>query len=157
MGILRSQEDSWTQEMAKWEQRPVVVGGTLVEPIPFTAGGHGNMPFAAYPKALYRAEAADGGPRISGYKTVPDASAEALAKGQGWFETQEAALADVPRRQRELATLAANRAHNERWMSEAAKAEAATHDEQTMQHLPVIPETPIKRRGRPATVKESAV
>jgi hypothetical protein len=56
----------------------------------------------------------------------------------------------VTAQQLEFARLAANRAHTERWMSDKARAEAREIDESTIEHLPVIPETPIKKRGRPA-------
>ncbi len=143
--------------MAKWEQRPVMIGGktgTYVEPIPYAEGGRGGAPFEEYPKAMYRAESAMGGPRISGFREVRDEGAELLAKGQGWFVTQQEALADVPRQQREFARLAAERAANERWMSPAAQAEARAVDEATMEHVPVIPETPIRRGpGRPRSTE----
>lgn len=150
MGIQRSQEDNWTKEMAKWEQRPVLVNGTYVQPIPFAEGGRGGAPLTEYPKMLYRGESADGGPRIAGCKVVADSSQESLARGQGWSGTQEDALAAVAAQQLEAAKLAANRAYTERWMSEKAQAEARAIDESTIQHVPEIPVTPIKRRGRPA-------
>lgn len=152
MGIQRSQEDSWTKEMAKWEQRPVLVGGTYIEPVPFEDGGRGGAPHQEYPKMLYRGESADGGPRISAHKIVHDSNQEAVACGQGWSVTQEGALSGVAAHELEMAKLAANRAHQDRWMSQKAKDEAQAVDEQTMQHLPEIPETPIRRGpGRPKT------
>ncbi len=146
MGMLRSQEDGWTQEMAKFEQRDVVVGGTLVQAIPYADGGKKDMPWLEYPKMLYRAELEMGGPRISGCQVVKSEGEELIACGQGWFVSQEEAIADVPRRMQELAKLAANRIHNDKWMSDKAKAEANAVDETTMEHLPTIPETPIVRR-----------
>lgn len=146
MAIHRAPEDSYVKEMAKWERIPVMVNGTYIEPIPFAQGGRGGAPLAEYPKMLYRAESADGGPRISGFHIVSDEGHERLAIGQGWSVTQEAAIDAVAERNLELAKLAANRAHNDLWMSDKAKAEAAAVDEQTMQHLPSIPETPIARR-----------
>ncbi len=146
MGIQRTQEDTWTKEMAKWEMRPVLVNGTYVQPIPVSEGGRGGAEPQEYPKMLYRAEAEHGGPRISSTKIVHDSGQEAIALGQGWFIDQNDAIADVPRRQRELATLAANRAHNDRWMSEAARAEAQAVDEATVEHLPEIPEA--SRKGK---------
>jgi hypothetical protein len=150
MSIARNPQDPWIEEMQKWETRPVILNGTLIEPIPLESGGRGGAPRTEYPKMLYRAEAESGGYRISGTKIVPDEGAERIAIGQGWSVTQEDALAQGPARALEIATLAANRAHNDRWMSEAARAEAASVDESTMQHLPSIPETPIRRGpGRP--------
>ena len=149
MGIQRSQEDSWTKEMAKWEHRPVLVNGTYVEPIPIESGGKKDFPFQEYPKMLFQAETADGGPRISRTKLVDSEPAERVALGSGWAVTQEDAIDLVHARNLEFAKLAANRAHNDRWMSESAKAEANVVDEATMAHLPTIPEAHPKsgRRG----------
>jgi hypothetical protein len=150
MGIQRSQEDSWTKEMAKWEQRDTLVAGTFVQAIPYADGGRKDAPFTEHPKMLYKAEMADGGPRIASTKVVKSESEELIAKGQGWAVTQEQALADVFVRQREMAEAAAHRAHQDRWMSGKAKEEADAVDESTMEHVAEIPETPIKRGpGRP--------
>ncbi len=139
--------------MARWEQRPVLVNGTYIEPIPMADGGKGGHPFCEYPKMLYKAESADGGPRISGTKIVSDESQERMALGSGWSDGQQSALDAVEARNLEFAKLAANRAYNEKWMSESARSEANAIDEQTIQHLPEIPSTPIKKRGRPVKVK----
>ena len=149
MGIQRSREDSWTKEMAKWEQNPVLVGDTFIQPIPFADGGRGGAPRLEYPKMLYRADSFDGGPRISETKIVEHDGAERLAAGAGWRASQEDAIKDVHARHQEFARLAAERAHTERWMSPKAQAEAAAVDESTMQHVPVIPETPIRRKPGP--------
>lgn len=149
MAIPRAQEDGWTKEMAKWEHRPVMINGTYIQPVPFADGGKGGAPTVEFPKMLYRAEAADGGPRISGYTTARDEAHERQLIGSGWSVTQEAAIEAVHAQHLEFAKLAANRVHNEKWMSDKAKAEAREADESTMQHLPVIPETPKKRVGRP--------
>ena len=144
--IHRAPEDAYVKEMAKWERQPVMVHGTYIEPVPFGQGGRGGAPLTEYPKMLYQADSFDGGPRISGFKTVDDEGQERIAIGQGWSRSQEDALDAVVARQLEASKLAANRAHNDRWMSDKAKAEAQAVDESTMQHLPAIPETPIVRR-----------
>lgn len=150
MGIQRSQEDSWTKEMAKWEQRPVLVAGTYIEPLSIADGGRKGAPFAEHPKMLYRAESADGGPRIAATKIAADEQAERIAIGQGWSASQEEAIDAVHAQHREFARLAAERANTERWMSSKAQEEAAAVDESTMEHIPSIPETPIRRGpGRP--------
>ena len=165
MSVTRSSEDSWTREMAKWEQRPVLVGGstdpqgkryggTYIEPIPVADGGKGGMPFHPYPKMLYKASSEVGGAQISATKIVDSEAAERVAIGQGWSDGQEAAIAAVAERELEMAKLAANRVYNERWMSEAAKAHAASADESTIEHLAEIPETPVRRSpGRPKKVE----
>lgn len=144
--IARTPQDGWTQEMQKWETRPVYVNGAYIEPIPVANGGRGGAVPTEYPKMIYQAESADGGPRISGFKVVQSPSDEAIALGQGWSLTQEQAIANVHAQHLELAKLAANRAYNEQWMSEKAKAEARAVDESTMEHLPVIPPKPVRRR-----------
>ena len=95
MGIQRSQEDSWTKEMAKWEQRPVLVGGTYIEPLSHLDGGRAGLPFAEYPKMLYIAESADGGPRIAGFKIAKDDVHERQLIAQGYSDGQERAIARV--------------------------------------------------------------
>ncbi len=137
--------------MRKWEHRPVLVNGTYIEPIPFEQGGKGNAPHQEYPKAMYQAERANGGPRISAFQLANDSWHQGVLEGQGWHHRQEDAIAGLEKQELEYAKLAANRAYNERVMSPNAKAEAAKVDESTMQHVPVIPETPKKPRGRPKT------
>lgn len=156
MGIQRSSEDGYVKEMAKWESRPVFVNGSYIEPVPFAQGGRGGAPHDEYPKMLYQADSFDGGPRISGYKIVRSEDEQSVAVGQGWCVTQEQAIAAVGERHLLLAKLAAERAATERWMSDKARAEAQAVDESTIEHVAVIPETPIKRRGRPAKVAETA-
>lgn len=146
MSIHRTPQDGYTQEMRKWETRPVFVNGSYIEPLPVDQGGRMGLAPTEYPKMLYRAESADGGPRISGTKIVHSSDQEAVACGQGWFVTQEGAIEGVHATQREMARLAANRAHNDRWMSEAAQAEARAADEATIEHLPSVPVTPIRKR-----------
>lgn len=149
MAIQRAQEDSWTKEMAKWERQPVFVNGTYITPIPYTEGGRGGAPRTEYPRMVYRAESADGGPRIAGFQIAGDEAEERKWIAQGYSVTQEEAIERVHEQHREMARLAANRVHNEKWMSDKARAEARTADEATINHLPSIPETPIKPRKKP--------
>jgi len=144
--IARTPQDGWTKEMAKWEQRPVYVNGAYIEPIPVAEGGRLGVDLTEYPKMVYQAESADGGPRITGFKIVNDSGEEAIAVGQGWCARQEDAIAGVHARHLELAKQAANRVYNERWMSDKAKAEAAEADETTIEHLAVLPEKPVRKR-----------
>ena len=147
MAIERSQADPYVKEMAKWEQHDAFINGTFVQAIPISEGGRKGMPFAEFPKMLYRAQSEFGGYKISGCKVVGSEGEELVARGQGWSLTQEAALEAAPARDRELAELAANRAHNDRWMSEGARKEAQAADEATVKHLASIPETPIRKAG----------
>ena len=146
MAIHRAPEDAYVKEQAKWERQSVMINGTYIEAIPVSQGGRKDFPLTEYPKMLYRAESADGGPRISNTIIAESEGHERSLLSSGWSVGPEAAIAAVHDQQLEFARLAANRAHNEKWMSEAARKEAAVVDESTMQHLPSIPETPIVRR-----------
>lgn len=152
MGIAHPQASAYVQERRKWEIRPVMDGDTMLMPIPLSEGGKANQPYQEFPKMLFRAESADGGPRITGELIVHSAQEEANAKSRGWCEGQQAAIDAIFAQQREFATLAANRNYNDRLMSEAAKAESQAFEETASGHVPVIPEAPIKKRGRPVTV-----
>lgn len=140
--------DSWEgKERAKWD-RP---RNQTVDGVP----GMKNAGYEPYPKVLYRAGRPDhGNVKITGSLTVHSIEQEDVAKGQGWAESQEQAIAAVHDRDTEYAKLAAERAYHERRMSEKAQQEAAAVDSQTVYHVPVIPETPIRRRGRPARKRE---
>lgn len=150
MGIQHSQASAFVKEMQKWESRPVMIGDTMIMPIPHDQGGRMNHPFEEYPKMLYRAEAFDGGPKINDSCIVKDESEERLQLGRGYSVSQEAAIDRVRAGQTELATLAANRAFSDARMSPKARAEAAEVDETTVAHLPAIPETPIRKAGSSA-------
>ncbi len=141
--------------MAKWEMRPVLVNGTYVQPLSVAEGGRAGAPVKEFPKMLYRAELADGGPRICGWINAIDEADERKQLGQGYSVTQEQAIAAVHAQQLEFAKLAANRAHNDKWMSDKAKAEAAAVDESTMNHLPEIPRTPVRKRRTKAEMAAS--
>lgn len=143
--------------MAKWEMRPVLVGGTYIEPISVANGGRGGADVTEFPKMLYKAESADGGPCISGWEKARDADHQRLLESQGWSDGQEKAIDRVHANQLELAKLAANRAHNEKWMSDKAKAEARKADESTMQHLASIPEKPVRKRRTKAEMAAAKV
>lgn len=133
-------------ERRKWEQHY----GPL--------GAPGNpYVFREYPKTLYKAGRPNkSNVEITGSITAKDAREEAVLKGQGWAVSQEAAIQAVHEQHREFATLAAERHYHEQFMSEAAQREAAAVDRETVQHVPVIPETPIKRRGRPKNAEATA-
>lgn len=70
-----------------------------------------------------------------------------VAGGQG---AAASAFDDI---QQNNALLAAARNYEDRNMSEGAKAQSNAAEQASSTHLPVIPETPIKRRGRKAKVQ----
>ena len=108
--------------------------------------GMKNAGYEEYPKCLYKAgRPTKANVEVSGSLTVHDEQGERLALGQGWSRTQEDAIQRYHDNDREMATLAANRAYQERTMSEQAQAEAAAFESETIQHVAEIP----RRPGRP--------
>lgn len=149
MAIMMPPQSAWSKEMAKWEQRPVMIGDSMIMPLPKEQGGRGPYEYQPYPKMLYKAGRPNGiNVEIIGSVIVHDEAEERLQKGQGWCNGQPAAIEAVHRQDQELAVLAANRNFHDRRMSEQARAEAHAAEVQSSQHLAAIPETPIKRRGR---------
>lgn len=171
MGVKHGMESAYIQERRKWEMRPVLVDaqwvapqiidgqhrpgymdGTYVEPLSREDGGRGNYEYQPYPKMLFKASRADGGPQISDYAIADDPAHEKRLTAQGWVDGQENAIDAIHRQDQEFAKLHANRLYQERLMSPKAQAEANAVDESTSVHTPVIPETP--RRGRPRKVAQ---
>lgn len=136
-------ESNYAKEMRKHEAYP-------------TQFGPGQRPyvFTEFPKMVYRAAYVKGeGFVITERRTVDDATGELNMKSRGFFAHQEDALKAAEAEQTEHATLAAEREWqiqhgriSERATAEVRRAEA----EVGAVHLPDVPETPIKKRGRPA-------
>lgn len=152
MPIVITPESDLGRELAKWEQP-------------------GYNPAAhPFPKMLYRANR-----RPDGVVSVGEAddavfggqpgAAEAFnsrcqiivenevamsqAAERGWFVTPAEALAYSRACDKRLSTTAAHRAHEDRSMSAAARAEAAAVEAATPEHVAEIPEKPGRRRGQP--------
>jgi hypothetical protein len=154
VGLIWSPESKYAQELAKWEQRPTAI----VPAEMLTALGKPLSPaHQEYPKALYRAVAATGGPTIRGFIVAETDRDEARLLNLGWSLSQEAALEKIHAQERDIAQAAAERAFAERRMGERAREEAAAVDASTPAHVPVIPDTPIrKRQPYVRRVKESS-
>lgn len=141
-GHRRSIEGSskYAEEMRKWEAH-------------YSQFGPPGRPyeFHAYPTRMYKASRPPkGGPAVfEGADASTDQERESLERIGFVWGGQAAALQALEQREFEIAELAANRAHSDRKMSEKAQIEADAADRATIQHLPAVPETPIKRRGRP--------
>jgi hypothetical protein len=118
-------------------------------------GQRGPRVFEEFPKAMYRA-GRDSKNQIDilGMEVAGDADEESKLFGKGLRHRQEDAIALAEANEREFAKLAANRAHNDRKLSENAQAEARAYEESVTEHVAEVPETPIKRRGRPRKVTE---
>lgn len=172
MAVRHGQESAYIQERRKWETQPVVVDaqwvssqvvdgqvkpgymdGTYITPLSKADGGRAPYVFQEYPKWLYKASRAEGGPVVSDSKLVHSEAEEANSRSRGFCVGQDEAIAAIHAEDLEHAKLAANRSWEERRMSHHARSEAAIVDEASIQHVPEIPQTPVKR-GRPRKVQE---
>jgi hypothetical protein len=131
--------------------------------------------FQPFPRMLYRARRRpDGvvrcievedkffskgdGPEITGAaeqwsgantKTVHNEDELLKALGTGWVEGGPGkAVEAFNERENAVAKEAAHRAHDDRNMSDAAKAEIKAAEDGSFDHVAEVPETPIRRRGR---------
>lgn len=141
--VVFSPQSEYAKEMAKWEPFPS----------PFGPPGRPYQ-YREYPAMLYRPTRDVVTGKVSFESRVAeDEQQRAVAEGAGFVSGgQGKALEALEAREFEQAELAANRAFSDRKMSPEAQAEAARVDASTSQHLAVIPEAPIKRRGRPKKV-----
>ncbi len=148
MGVVFTQESGYAKEMRKHEAYP-------------TAFGPGLRPFVQqeFPKMLYKAEHVSGkGIQIVDKQVAADENAERNLQSRGFYFGPDKAVEAIRKQQTEHGQLAAEREydirhgkHSEKAVAEVRHAEAAVG----AVHLPMVPETPIKRRGRkPKAVTE---
>lgn len=143
MSVLQSNDSVYGKEAWKWEHH---VGEA--HPSDPTVKGMRPREFQPYPAMLYRASQKN--PWKFEEYLAKDENDQALQEAQGFVAGGKQAAADrYDAMQQEIAKLAANRNYNDRNMSEAAKAESNAAEQASSRHLAEIPETPIKRRGRP--------
>ena len=141
MAVFYAPETQMAKELRKWEYGNPADGYR----------GYREQVITEYPKVLYLGGLTDDGViAIIGTGTAGSKSEQARLESQGYTVDQADALRKIEAQQREFAKLAAERHYHERHMSPMAQREVAAHEAETDQHLPSIPETPIKRRrGRP--------
>ena len=141
--ILWSPDSDYAKERRKWEAQ-------------HTQFGAPGRPFvyAEYPLMLYRAKRRPEGGKdpILEHVTVEDDQQERNMQSRGWVRGPDNAIKALEETERGLAQAAAERAYQDKRLSERAQAEAAAVDEATISHLGEIPHVPIKRRGRPVKV-----
>ncbi len=75
-------------------------------------------------------------------------------QSRGYHLGREAAEQAVVGYEQAMAVAAAERAFQEQRMTDKARAEAQIADDATAQHLAEVPETPIRKRGRPAKTEQ---
>jgi len=113
-----------------------------------------NAPYVyrEFPKMLYRGTTQTSGLVTVEQRIVGSEGEERLAEGAGWVVHAKDALERETAAQAAVGTAAAERAWDDRRMSDRATAEAAAVDGATAKHLGAIPERP--RRVRPSRAKK---
>jgi hypothetical protein len=143
--IVIPQNTPYAEEMRKHEAFP-------------TEFGPGKRPYVyrEFPKMLYKAvrKVDDAGKSLGiSYDnfTVNDEHEQRNMQSRGYATSQQDALADLEHEQTEHGKLAAERnfeIKHGRISEKAASEVRAAEAEHGARHLPVVAETPIKRRGR---------
>lgn len=109
--------------------------------------------YREFPKRVYRALKGGASPEFEGF-TVNNETEQRNMQSRGYSLTQADALTALEREHTEHGKLAAERnyeiAHGR--LSEKAAAEVrAAEEAHGATHMPEVKETPIRKRGRPAT------
>ena len=87
---------------------------------------------------------------VESMEEAKDENHRAHLEASGYRMGRAAAIEYVKELEQMVAVAAAERNYQDRNLSERAKAEAEAVELRTIHHVPVIPETPIKKkRGRP--------
>ena len=171
MPVVINPESEYAKELRKWEQFPEKVNGTM-----YPAGN--PYVYRPFPKMLYKAQtwprtgkAACFAPPVSPYgwpnqdqyqqalleaehfttscqRTVKDEGEYGLARGQGWCESPQDALAHYEAAQKALSDAAAEAAFMAARMSEAAQREFNAAQAATHEHVADV-DAPKRRPGRP--------
>jgi hypothetical protein len=157
---LVNTESEEAKEMRKWEAG-------------YTEWGAPGRPYVyqEYPKMLYKARRFRGAGEYMVFKDIPeyeapgwgradaenwsrqnycivrDAQEYARMRSQGWSDTQEQAIARCHALDKEISTAAAERAYQDRNMSEPAKREIAAAEEAADgRHLAEVERTPVRKK-----------
>lgn len=139
MSVFYAPETAMAKELRKWEYGNPDDGYR----------GYREVVTTEFPKMLYKFAQTDEGIVCVDRAEAANADGQRNLESRGFFVDQRAAVIAVEDNNREIARLAAERHYHERSMSDRAQREIAAHEAETDRHLPEIPETPIRRGGRP--------
>lgn len=149
MSVIYAPDSAYAKEMVKHEAQ-------------YSPFGPGLRPhvYRDYPMMMHRAGRPAGGMGVDTIvetRIVTCDAEETCERSNGFRRTPLEALSAFESQELEIAKLAAERNYDVKHkLSEKAAAEVALHEAAHGGHLASIPVTPIKKRGRPAKVKESA-
>lgn len=152
MAVHHAPESAHAKELWKWDH-------TIAEVNPVDGNIRGLRPLGPqpYPARMYKAGRIQGVPAIVEACEVNSEAEQRNAESLGFVAGGQGAAMDALHRQDvEFARLAANREFTDRKMGEQARAEAERIDSQTSEHLPVIPETPVRKRRTKAQMAADA-
>lgn len=149
MPVIHAPESAFAQEMRKWEGQYTQYGPP----------GRPYNPNIKYPTRMYKATRQADGTRTLEGMTAADEHERRNLESRGFvYGGQQAAIDALDQEQTEHGKLAAEINFEARRMSDGARAEVeAAQEAAGARHLPAIPTTPTKRRGRPAKVKADLV
>lgn len=143
MPVRWAPESEYAKERVKWEAFP-------------TELGQGGRPyrFQPYPMMLHKAGRRDGvTPEIVDSQIATTELEKANLLSRGFCESPADALDQFHATELEHAKLAAERSYDVRHkLSPKAGAEVAAAEAEHEGHMPTMPHTPIRRRGRAAKV-----
>lgn len=141
MPVVYTPESGYAKETRKWEAH-------------HTQFGPPGRPyvFSEYPSRMYRAMRQKSGDRTLEAETAGNDTERSSLESRGFVVGgQQAALDALTAQEKSYAELAAEINYDARHgMGEKARVEVdMAQDAAGARHLPMIPETPVKRRGRP--------
>jgi hypothetical protein len=140
MPVVINPGTAYAEEKLKWEYSDYAIGEDR--------GQRGPRVYEEFPKMVYKAGRDEKNQiAILEYRIAGNEDEIARLARDGFVDGQAQALERAERDEREMARLAANRAHLELGMSEAAREEAQRYEMETPGHVAEIPEA--KKRGRP--------
>lgn len=153
MGVMYPPETEYAKERVRWEAQNSEMG----------KAGRPYV-FKPFPAAMYKAGRPENGLGkhiITETREAQDENDVTSWRHEGFRETPLEAIACLDALQLECATLAAELAFEQK---NRLSANAASEVDQARaqhvgvsRHMPMVPTTPIKKRGRPTKVKIAAV
>ncbi len=148
MPVIHAPETEYAKEMRKWEANYTQFGP------PGRPWGSKDGPGGEFPKMIYKGVRQADGTRTLEHFIVQNDDEQRNLQSRGYSLTQQDALDVLDREHTEHGALAAELNFEARRMSHKAAAEIdAAQQAHGVKHLPAVPHTPIKKRGRPVTIK----
>jgi hypothetical protein len=150
MGVIETADSPAGKERLKWEYADFSLNGVR--------GLRGPRVFEEFPKQMSLAGRNDSGKIvILREERAGDADEEQRWYDAGFRFGHDKAIEAHEAREKEIATLAANRAYQDRTLSEAARKEADAYESETYGHVAEIPAAPVVKRGpgRPRRAPET--